>query len=51
VQRGRALHDQLHRFLGTRSGRKVRYGTLLVDALELDRVPPVLDRALAHAGG
>jgi hypothetical protein len=51
AQRGRDLHAQLHRFLGTRSGRKVRYGALLVDALELDHVPHALDLALAHADG
>lgn len=38
---------QLHRFLGTRSGRKIRYGRLLVEALDLDRVPRSLDRVLA----
>ena len=48
AQRGRELHAQLRRFLGTRAGRKVRYGTLLVDALDLDRVPRPLDRVLAH---
>ena len=51
AQRGRDLHAQLRRFLGTRAGRKVRYGTLLVDALELDRVPPALDLALARVHG
>ena len=51
AQRGRDLHAQLRRFLGTRAGRKVRYGMLLVDALELDRVPPVLDRVLAQKRG
>jgi hypothetical protein len=51
AQRGRDLHRQLRRFLGTRAGRKVRYGALLVDALELDRVPPALDLALAHVQG
>ena len=51
AQRGRDLHAQLRRFLGTRAGRKVRYGTLLVDALELDRVPPALDLALAGVHG
>jgi hypothetical protein len=51
AQRGRGLHAQLRRFLGTRAGRKIRYGTLLVDALELDRVPPALDLALAHVRG
>jgi hypothetical protein len=29
----------------------VRYGALLVDALELDRVPQALDLALAHVRG
>jgi hypothetical protein len=48
AQRGRHLHAQLRRFLGTRAGRKVRYGALLVDALPLDRVPRALDLALAH---
>jgi hypothetical protein len=51
AQRGRELHAQLRRFLGTRSGRKVRYGALLVEALALDRVPHALDRALAHVRG
>jgi hypothetical protein len=48
AQRGRELDAQLRRFLGTRAGRKVRYGTLLVDALDLDRVPPALELVLAH---
>jgi hypothetical protein len=49
AQRGRDLSAQLHRFLGTRAGRKVRYGALLVDALDLDRVPKALDLALDRA--
>jgi hypothetical protein len=44
----RSAEDQLHRFLGTRSGRKIRYGRLLVEALDLSRVPRPLDRVLAH---
>jgi len=51
AQRGRDPHAQLRRFLGTRAGRKVRYGALLVDALELDRVPRALDRVLDHVRG
>jgi hypothetical protein len=51
AQRGRDRHAQLRRFLGTRAGRKVRYGALLVDALELDRVPEALDLALGHVHG
>ncbi|HZW75028.1 MAG TPA: hypothetical protein VFF43_15895, partial [Caldimonas sp.] len=51
AQRGRELHAQLRRFLGTRSGRKVRYGALLVDALDLARVPRALELVLAHVSG
>jgi hypothetical protein len=47
AQRGRELHAQLHRFLGIRAGRKVRYGALLVEALDVARVPRALDGALA----
>jgi Overcoming lysogenization defect protein-like, TOPRIM domain len=46
---GRSTADQLHRFMGTRSGRKSHYARLLVDALELTRVPRPLDRVLAHS--
>ena len=48
AQRGRDHQAQLRRFMGTRAGRKIRYGSLLVDALDLDRVPRALDLALAH---
>lgn len=47
-QRGRSHTAQLRRFLGTRAGRKIRYGTLLVEAVELDRVPRALAGVLAH---
>ena len=46
--RGRATEEQLRRFMGSGSGRKIRYARLLVDALDLTRVPRPLDRALAH---
>lgn len=46
--RDRDLRSQLRRFIGIRSGRKVRYGTLLVDALDLNRVPRPLDGVLAR---
>jgi predicted ATP-dependent endonuclease of OLD family len=39
AQKGRTIEEQLHRFMGTRSGRKIRYGRLLVEALDLSRVP------------
>ena len=46
--RGRTTPEQLRRFLGTHRGRKIRYGTLLVDALDLTRVPRPLEGVLAH---
>jgi hypothetical protein len=46
--RGRPIEDQLRRFIGTFSGRKIRYAPLLVEALDLDRVPRPLDLVLAH---
>jgi hypothetical protein len=49
--RGRTVEDQLHRFMGTFSGRKVRYGSLLVEALDLDRVPEPLEKLLDHVTG
>ena len=39
---------QLRRWLGAGSQRKYRYAVLLVDALDLDRVPAPLDRLLAR---
>jgi hypothetical protein len=48
AQRERTTAAQLRRFLGTHSGRKAQYARALVDALDLDRVPPPLDRVLAH---
>jgi hypothetical protein len=47
--RGRAEEAQLRRFIGTRSGRKTRYGGLLVDALDLSRVPRPLEQVLGYA--
>ena len=45
---GRSSQAQLRRFIGTHSGRKIRYARLLVDALELTSVPRPLDRLLAQ---
>ena len=45
---GRTQEEQLRRFFGTRGGRKIRSASLLVDALDLTRVPRPLDRVLAH---
>jgi hypothetical protein len=47
--RGRAAEEQLRRFLGTHSGRKIQSAAMLVGALDLDRVPRPLDRVLTHA--
>ena len=47
--RGQANEAQLRRFIGTKSGRKLRYGGLLVDALDLTRVPRPLEHLLAYA--
>ncbi|MGP3735621.1 TOPRIM nucleotidyl transferase/hydrolase domain-containing protein [Streptomyces sp. GDS52] len=46
AQQGRTPQQQLRRFLGTKKGRKIRYGRVLVEALEPDRVPAPLDALL-----
>ena len=48
AQQGRTTAAQLRRFMGTRGGRKIQYAPLLVDAVDLRRVPRPLDRVLAH---
>jgi hypothetical protein len=45
--RDRAPEQQLHRFFGCRSGRKLRYARLLAEALDDDRIPEPLVRLLA----
>jgi len=47
AQRGRTREQQLRRFMGTRSGRKIHYGHVLAAALDLTRVPRPLDGVLA----
>jgi hypothetical protein len=51
AQQGRSPEEQLRRFMGTRGGRKLRYARLLVDALDLAKVPRPLDRVLTHVRG
>ena len=46
--RGRTIETQLRRFFGTRGGRKIQSAAVLVDALDLNRVPPPLDGLLAY---
>jgi len=48
AHRGRTTEQQLRRFLGTRGGRKIQYARLLVDALDLTRVPRPLAGVLAR---
>ncbi|MEU6521719.1 ATP-dependent endonuclease [Streptomyces sp. NPDC046924] len=48
AQQGRTPQQQLRRFLGTKKGRKIRYGRVLVEALEPDRVPAPLDDLFDH---
>jgi hypothetical protein len=45
AHRARPLAEQLHGFMWN---RKQKYAVLLVDALDLERVPRPLDRVLAH---
>ncbi|MFE7839992.1 TOPRIM nucleotidyl transferase/hydrolase domain-containing protein [Streptomyces sp. NPDC057474] len=47
AQHGRPQHQQLRRFIGTKKGRKIRYGRLLVEALAPGEVPAPLDDLLA----
>ena len=46
--RGRTTEEQLRRFIGTYSGRKIRTAALLVGELTPAQVPRPLDRVLAH---
>ncbi|MFD4259242.1 TOPRIM nucleotidyl transferase/hydrolase domain-containing protein [Streptomyces sp. NPDC058534] len=47
AQHGRSRHQQLRRFLSTKKGRKIRYGRLLVEALDPARTPAPLDGLFA----
>ena len=47
AHRGRAPEQQLHRFLGTTSGRKARYARALVERLDPSSAPAPLTRLLA----
>ncbi|MER6623464.1 UDP-N-acetylmuramoyl-L-alanine--D-glutamate ligase, partial [Streptomyces sp. NPDC000931] len=46
AQRDRAPQQRLRRFLGTKKGRKIHYGRVLVEALHPERVPAPLDGLL-----
>ncbi len=45
--RGRPVEEQLRRFMGSGARRKTRYGRILVEALDLARMPRPLDGVLA----
>lgn len=49
AQRERTTTEQLHRFIGSKSGRKERYGRRMAEVLPLDRVPAPLDAVLRWA--
>src|ERR1700712_2982920 len=49
--RGEPTADQLHRFFGAGSGRKIRYGRLLVEVLHEREIPPPLAAVFADAVG
>jgi hypothetical protein len=51
AHRERTPEHQLRRFLGTKSGRKAKYARLLVDALDLARIPQPLRDVLASGLG
>jgi hypothetical protein len=46
--RGRPPEQQLRRFMGSGGSRKIRYARLLVETVDLQRVPRPLDRVLAR---
>lgn len=46
AQRHRTPQQRLRRFLGTKKGRKIHYGRVLVEALHPERVPAPLDGLL-----
>lgn len=47
AHRDEPREQQLHRFMGTRSGRKIRYGHLLAAAVDLGQIPGPLAGLLA----
>ncbi|CAL9390560.1 hypothetical protein SUDANB6_01249 [Streptomyces sp. enrichment culture] len=47
AQQGRTVQQQVRRFLGTRKGRKIQYGRVLVEALDPHHTPAPLAGLLA----
>ena len=48
AQHGRPVSAHLRRFMGTRAGRKIRYGALLAAALDLGNIPAPLAQLLVR---
>ena len=48
AQHGRPVEAHLRRFMGTRAGRKIRYGALLAAALDLGNIPSPLSQLLSR---
>jgi hypothetical protein len=48
AQLGRPVAAHLRRFIGTRAGRKIRYGALLAEVLDLSKIPSPLSQLLAR---
>jgi hypothetical protein len=46
--RAQSVEAQMRRFLGSGARRKLRYARLLVESVDLDRIPHPLDAVLAH---
>ncbi|MEV0324512.1 ATP-dependent endonuclease [Streptomyces sp. NPDC050658] len=51
AQQGRAAQQQMRRFFGTKGGRKIHYGRVLVEALAPEQVPAPLDDLLTSLLG
>jgi hypothetical protein len=49
AHRAGTLESQLHRFIGSKSGRKLRYARLLAEELDLTAVPRPLNEILRDA--
>ncbi|MFJ9446292.1 TOPRIM nucleotidyl transferase/hydrolase domain-containing protein [Kitasatospora sp. NPDC101235] len=48
AQQDRPPHQRMRRFLGTKKGRKIRYGRLLTEALAPEQIPAPLQGLLLH---
>jgi HEAT repeat protein len=49
AQRGRDLEPQLRRFMGTKSGRKIRFAEIMARAIDLSRIPSPIQSVINYA--